>query len=93
MNLAGNLIERNDILTLNINGTETQVLVEAIFNVDGTDYISLIPYSQIESETPQSSIYVYKEINDSVEFSMPTDEQFEIARKALIAIFSDDEEV
>lgn len=84
------MIERNDILTLNINGTETKVLIEAIFNVDGIDYVSMIPYSQIESDTPQSIIYVYKEINDTVEFSEPTDTQFEVAQKALIAIFSDE---
>lgn len=87
------MIERNDILTLNINGTEAKVLIEAIFNVDGIDYVSMIPYSQIESDTPQSVIYVYREINDSVEFSEPTDEQFDIAQKALIAIFSEDDKI
>ena len=33
------MIERNDIITLDINGTETKVLVEALFNADGTDYV------------------------------------------------------
>jgi len=83
------MIERNDIITLNINGTETKVLVEALFNVDGTDYVSIIPYSQIESENPQSIIYGYTEVNDSIEFFEPTDEQFEIAQRVLTAMFSE----
>lgn len=83
------MIERNDIITLNISGTETKVLVEALFNADGTDYVSIIPYSQIESENPQSIIYGYTEVNDSIEFFEPTDEQFETAQRVLTAMFSE----
>lgn len=83
------MIEENNVITLDINGTETNVLVETIFAVEETSFVSMIPLSQVEKDNPQQIIYIYEEKNDEIYFYEPTDEQFCIAEKALEKIYSE----
>lgn len=87
--------ENKDTITLEFDNNEEIECVElGVFDVEGVEYMALMPVAQEDEEEAEVLLYRYKEVGED-EFELAdleSDEEFEMVAAVFDAIMTEEEE-